>query len=220
VGVGEDLETDILVKLGAFSVSQVSDALGFSHPVEVLVPPLDPMFRVCGRAVTVQCEPDDNLGVLHALDHAQKGDILVIACSGGSGAAVWGELLSVAAQYRGLAGTIVDGSVRDAGEIKAMGYPVFSRYTNGRRALKEKPGVHNIPVRCGSIVIQPGEIVFADANGILAISPTVLREVLLMVAAIARKESEIKQQLLTGIGIVDILKLQRLPATQTSKSTT
>ena len=207
--VGEQRETDILAKLGTFSVSQISDALGFAHPIEVAIQPLDPMSKMCGRAVTVQCEPDDNLGVLHALDHAQKGDVLAVSCAPGSGAAVWGELLSTAAQCRGLAGTIVDGAVRDVCEIKAMGYAVFSRCTNGRRARKEKPGTHNIPIRCGSIIVQPGDIVFADANGILAVPATALEEILVKVASIAQKESEIKEQLLSGVEILDILKLER-----------
>ena len=216
--MGENTETEILEKLGAFSVSQISDALGFLHPVEGALKPLDPMFQMWGRAVTVQCEPDDNLGVLHALGDAQKGDVLVISCSATSGTAVWGEVLSIAAQSRGLAGTIVDGAVRDVREIKAMGYPVFSRSTNGRRARKEKPGVHHIPIRCGSIVIQPDEIVFADANGILAVPATAIPEVLVKVASIAHKESEIKQQLLNGIGIIDILKLERPIAAPSRKS--
>ena len=218
--MGEHTKTDILEKLGAFSVSQISDALGFSHPVEAGLHPLDPMFRMCGRAVTVRCEPDDNLAVLHALDSTEKGDALVIACAAGSSAAVWGELLSTAAKYRGLTGTIVDGAVRDVCEIKAMGYPVFSRSINGRRARKEKPGVLNIPIHCGSIVIQPGEMVFADANGILAVRATALQELFLKVVSIARKESEIKEQLLSGIGIVDILKLARPIAASRSKSNT
>lgn len=205
----EHTQAEILEKLGGFSVSQISDALGFSHPVAAGFRPLDPMFRVCGKALTVLCEPDDNLAVLLALDKAQKGDVLVISCSTQGGTAVWGELLSLAAQSRGLAGTIVDGAVRDILEIKAMGYPVFSRDTNARKARKEKPGEHNVPVRCGSIVVRPGEIVFADANGILAVSASSIQDVLVKVAEVSRRESDIKQQLLHGVGIVDILKLER-----------
>jgi 4-hydroxy-4-methyl-2-oxoglutarate aldolase len=216
--VGKHSQTDILDQLRMFGVAQISDALGFSHPVETGLPPVDPMVRMCGRAVTVQCQADDNLGVLHALDRAEKGDVLIVACAAGSSAAVWGELLSLAAQCRGLAGTIVDGAVRDVCEIRAMGYPLFSRSTNGRRARKEKLGVHNTAVCCGSIIIQPGEMVFADVNGILAVPATAIEEVLATVESISRKESEIKQQLLSGIGILDILKLSR-PATAAGEAT-
>jgi 4-hydroxy-4-methyl-2-oxoglutarate aldolase len=205
----EHTRTQTLERLAGFSVSQISDALGFSHPVETGFKPLDPTFRICGRALPVLCESDDNLAVLHALDEAQKGDALVISCPAQTSTAVWGELLSLAAQSQGLAGTIVDGAVRDVLEIKEMAYPVFSRCINARRARKEKPGGHNIPVRCGSLVVWPGEIVFADANGILAIPASSVSDVLARVEEISRKESDVKQQLLHGVGIVDILKLER-----------
>jgi 4-hydroxy-4-methyl-2-oxoglutarate aldolase len=211
-------QTEFLQSFDRFSVSQISDALGFSHPVETSFRPLDPVFRICGRAQTVLCEPDDNLAVLHALDQAQKGDALVISCSVRSGA-VWGELLSLAAQCRGLAGTIVDGAVRDVLEIKAMAYPVFSRCVDARRAHKEKPGEHNIPVRCGSVVVRPGQIVFADANGILAIPASSLEGVLMKATEIAQKESDMKQQLLRGVSMVDILKLERPTRTPGIKPT-
>jgi 4-hydroxy-4-methyl-2-oxoglutarate aldolase len=213
----ECTQSEFLRSFDGFSVSQISDALGFSHPVETGFRPLDPTFRICGRAQTVLCEPDDNLAVLHALDQAQKGDALVISCSALGGAAVWGELLSLAAQWRGLAGTIVDGAVRDVLEIKAMAYPVFSRYVDARRAHKEKPGEHNIPVRCGSVVVRPGQIVFADANGILAIPASSLEGVLMKATEVAQKESDIKQQLLRGVSIVDILKLERPTRTPRTK---
>jgi 4-hydroxy-4-methyl-2-oxoglutarate aldolase len=201
--------TEILERLGSFSVSQISDTLGFSHPVETGIRPPDPMFRICGRALTVLCERDDNLAVLHALDEAQKGDVLVIKCPAQGDTAVWGELLSFAAQSRGLAGTIVDGAVRDVVGIRALGYPVFSRYTNARRARKEKRGEQNIPIQCGSIVVRPGEIVLADADGILAIPASAIQDLLVKVAELSRKESDIKQQLLDGVAIVDILNLKR-----------
>jgi regulator of RNase E activity RraA len=70
-------------------------------------------------------------------------------------------------------------------------------------------GIHNIPIRCGSIIVQPGDLVFADANGILAVPATALKEILVKVASIAQKESEIKEQLLSGVEILDILKLER-----------
>ena len=206
---GVHIQTEILKRLGSFSVSQISDALGFSHPVETGIRPVDLTFKICGRARTVLCEPDDNLAVLHALDEAQKEDILVISCSAEGGTAVWGELLSLAAQSRGLAGTIVDGAVRDVLEIRAMGYPVFSRRTNARRARKEKSGVHHIPVRCGAIVIRPDDIVCADANGILAVPASTIQDVLVKVAELSRKESDIKQQLREGVAIVDIFNLGR-----------
>lgn len=204
----ERIQTEVLQRLGGFSVSQISDALGFSHPVEAGLWPVDPVFKIVGRAATVLCEPDDNLAVLHALNEAQKGDVLIISCSAQGGTAVWGEVMSLAAQLRGLAGTIVDGAVRDALEIKKMAYPVFSRSLNARRGRKEKSGEHNVPVRCGSIVIRPGDIVFADANGILTIPGSSIQEVLVKVEEVSRKESDVKEELSRGRNILNVLKLE------------
>lgn len=200
--------TQMLQGLGAFSVSQISDVLGFSHPVETGLHPLDPLSKICGKARTVLCEPDDNLAILHALDEAEEGDVLVISCSSPGGAAVWGEVLSFAAQCRGVAGTIVDGAVRDVLEVNAMGYPVFARCLNARRARKEKAGERNIPVRCGSIVVRPGEIVLADTNGIVSVEEATIPLIMEKVAEVSRKEAEIKEQLSRGLSILDILKVR------------
>jgi 4-hydroxy-4-methyl-2-oxoglutarate aldolase len=206
----ESIPTDILDRVRAFSVSQISDALGFSLQVETTVQPVDPNFRVCGKAVTVLCEPDDNLAVLYALEASQKGDVLVVSASHGR-RAVWGEILSLAAQCRGLVGTIVDGAVRDVLEIKTLGYPVFASSVNACRARKERAGKHNIPVQCGSILVQPGAVVVGDANGIVALPRSALNAVIEKTEELSRRETEIKEQLLHGLSIVDILKLPRSP---------
>jgi 4-hydroxy-4-methyl-2-oxoglutarate aldolase len=201
-------ESELLEQLGGFDVSQISDALGSSHPVESGIRPIDPMFRICGKARTALCEPDDNLAVLHALEEAQKRDVLVVSCSPHDNSAVWGGLLSLVAVSKGLAGTIVDGAVRDISEFAAIGYPVFSRCTNARRAQKVRPGEHNVPVRCGSIVIRPGDVVVADCNGIVAISSSEVESVLRKVLEVSRAESDIKEQISRGLGILKILGLK------------
>ncbi len=202
-------KSELLEQLRGFSVCQISDALGLSHPVESRIRPIDPLFRICGNARTALCEPDDNLAVLHILEEAQELDVLVISCSPGDNTAVWGELLSHEALSKGVAGTIVDGAVRDVAEFAALGYPVFSRCTNARRARKERPGERNVPVRCGSIVVRPGDVVIADINGILAISASEVEETLAKVVAVSRKESDIKEQISRGIGMVNILGIEK-----------
>ena len=201
-------ESELLERLRGFSVSQISDALGPLHPVESRIRPVDPMFRICGNARTALCDPDDNLAVLHALAEAQKGDVLVISCSPHDNSAVWGELLSLEALSKGLAGTIVDGAVRDVSEFAAIGYPVFSRSNHARRARKDGHGEHNVPVRCGSIVIRPGDVVVADIDGILAISASEVEGILRKVMEVFNKESDIKEQISRGVGIVEILGIK------------
>jgi 4-hydroxy-4-methyl-2-oxoglutarate aldolase len=201
-------ESELLDRLRGFSVSQISDALGPSHPVESRLRPLDAMFRICGNARTALCEPDDNLAVLHALEEAQKGDVLVISCSPRDNSAVWGELLSLEAQSKGLAGTIVDGAVRDVSEFAVIGYPVFSLCNHARRARRERHGEQNVPVRCGSIVIRPGDVVAADIDGILAIPASEVEGVLRKVTEVSSKESDIKERISRGVGILEILGIK------------
>ena len=200
--------SELLERLRGFGVSQISDALGPLHPVESRIRPLDPTFRICGSARTALCEPDDNLAVLYALEEAQKGDVLVISCSPHDNSAVWGELLSLEARSKGLAGTIVDGAVRDLSEFAAIGYPVFSRCNHARRARKERHGEQNVPVRCGSIVIRPGDVVVADIDGIVAVSASEVAGLLAKVMEVSSKESDIKEQISHGVGILKILGIK------------
>ena len=200
--------SELLERLRGFGVSQISDALGPLHPVESRIRPLDPTFRICGSARTALCEPDDNLAVLYALEEVQKGDVLVISCSPHDNSAVWGELLSLEARSKGLAGTIVDGAVRDVSEFAAIGYPVFSRCNHARRARKERHGEQNVPVRCGSIVIRPGDVVVADIDGIVAVSASEVAGLLAKVMEVSSKESDIKEQISHGVGILKILGIK------------
>lgn len=206
----EPTPIDLFKRIGSFTVSQISDSLGPSSRVETNIRPIDPAFKVCGKAVTVRCVPDDNLAVLHALEAAEEGDVLVISTSGGE-TSVWGEILSLAAQARGLAGTVVDGAVRDILEIREMGYPVFARSVNARRANKEKLGARDVPLHCGSVLVQPGDILVGDANGILAIAMAKVEALLPELEELSMRESEIKEQLSRGRSIVDILKIRALP---------
>jgi 4-hydroxy-4-methyl-2-oxoglutarate aldolase len=114
-----------LDQLKQFSVCQVSDALGPDCVVETALNPLDSKSQICGRAFTVKCEPDDNLTLHHALHLAEPGDVLVVESGIGCRSALWGELMSISAASRGLAGTVIDGAARDRLKVQQIGYPVF-----------------------------------------------------------------------------------------------
>ncbi len=161
--------SDAIAELRQFTVCQLSDALGPSCSIETSILPIDPQFRICGPALTVECAPGDNLTVHHALHLAHPGDVLIVGGSPNCDGALWGELMSISAQSKGVAGTIVDGAVRDPLEIRTLGYPVFCRHFNPRRATKETYGRINVPIRIGTLSIGPNDLVLADANGIVSI---------------------------------------------------
>jgi 4-hydroxy-4-methyl-2-oxoglutarate aldolase len=163
--------------------------------------------------LTVECAPGDNLTVHHALHLAQPGDVLIVGSSPNCEVALWGELMSISAQSKRLAGTIIDGPVRDPLEIRALGYPVFCRDINPRRAAKETYGRINIPIRIGPISISPQDFVLADANGIVSIPRARIGEAVQLASEVAHKENEIKDQILSGRTIFEIFNLEQYVVT-------
>ena len=201
--------SDAIAELRKFTVCQLADALGSSCSVETSLLPIDPAFRICGPALTVECTPGDNLTVHHALHIAQRGDVLVVAGLPDCDGALWGELMSISAQSRGLAGTIIDGPARDSLEIRRLGYPVFCRRFNPHRAAKEMYGRMNVPIRIGALSIRPEDIVVADANGMVSIPPARVDEAIELASEVGQKEDEIKNQIHSGHSIFDIFRLEQ-----------
>lgn len=201
--------SDAAAELRRFTVCQLADALGSSCSVETSLLPIDSAFRICGPALTVECAPGDNLTVHHALHLAQPGDVLVVAGSPNCDGALWGELMSISAQSKGLVGTIIDGPARDPMEIRHLGYPVFCRRFNPRRAAKEMYGRMNVPIRIGALSICPKDIVVADANGIVSIPLARADETIELASEVGQKEDKIKNQILSGYTIFDIFNLEQ-----------
>ena len=214
-----DEEQRILsAELRHFSVCQLMDGLERSCPVETAISPIDPQFRICGPAFTVECAPGDNLTIHHALHLAQPGDVLIVGGSPNCDAALWGELMSISAQSKGLAGTIIDGPVRDPLEIRALGYPVFSRSINPCRATKINYGKINVPVRIGEIWVRPGDLVLADANGVTSIPRAQADQAVQLASEIMRKENTIRSQILAGSSLFDIFNLEPFVGTGSQQS--
>ena len=194
----------LLQKLESISLCQVSDALGPSCTIETGIRPLDPQYRICGPAKTALCQPGENMTIHYAMHTAQRGDILVV--SGSDNCGLWGELMSTAAQERGFKGTVLDGAASDPQEIRAMGYPVFARTIHPRKSLKDPLGQVDVPVRCGSLLVNPGDIVFADANGIIAFPAAGLADIVRMAFEVVEKENRVKQEIHAGRTTFEILQ--------------
>jgi len=199
----------LIAELRKFSVCQLLDGMGDSCSVETGVRPIEAHIRICGPALTVECASGDNLTVHHALHLAQPGDVLIVAGSSNCEAALWGELMSISAQSKGLEGTIIDGPVRDPQEIRALKYPVFYRDVSPRRATKKTYGRIHVPVRVGGMLIRPHDLVLADANGVVSIPRARVQEAVQLASEVVRKENEIKDQILLGRSIFDIFNLEQ-----------
>ncbi|HYF18029.1 MAG TPA: RraA family protein [Ramlibacter sp.] len=130
---------------------------------------LRPRMKLAGPALTVDVRPGDNLMIHAAIALAKPGDVLVIDGKGDQTAALMGTIMMTACKQLGLAGVVIDGAVRDSLEIDEMDYPVFSVGTNPNGPTKNVPGRIGHPVSCGGVTVRAGDLVVADADGIVVL---------------------------------------------------
>ncbi len=146
--------------------------------------------RLVGTAFTVRVRPGDNLAIHKALELVGPGDVIVVDGGGDETRALVGEIMLTIAQYRGAAGYVIDGAIRDVGAIAASDFPVFARAVIHRGPYKSGPGEINVPVNIGGSVIAPGDIVVGDEDGVVAFSQAIAPALLEAVKAqIAREEA-------------------------------
>ena len=141
---------------------------------------------MAGTAVTVRTRPGDNLAIHRAFDYCRPGDVLVIDGGGELTQALMGEIMATYAESLGVQGLVIDGAIRDVSSIRARDFPVYARGVTHRGPYKNGPGEINVPVVVGGMVVQPGDVVVGDEDGVLAISPADVAAVL----AGARKQGE------------------------------
>jgi 4-hydroxy-4-methyl-2-oxoglutarate aldolase len=169
---------DIVKGFQSLPTTAVSDIIDLSCVMRYAIHPLWPdIGRIAGPAFTVRTPRHDNLMLHAAIYRAEPGDVIVVE-AGDDAMAVAGGNVCAIAQKRGVAGFIVDGVIRDIGESRANGFPLFARGRSPIPAAKEGPGEINHPIRCGGVVVHPGDVVVADDEGIVVIPLAKAEEVL------------------------------------------
>jgi 4-hydroxy-4-methyl-2-oxoglutarate aldolase len=189
---------DLLARFRGLGTGPICDALGRFAAMDYQIKPLDPGAEMVGSALTVWTRPCDNIAIYKALEMAQPGDALVIATQGYTTNSVWGELTTLIAQARGLAGMVTDGMVRDSREIFQIGLPVFAGGLTPNSPFNDGPAKINVPVTCGGIAVRPGDIVVGDADGVVVVPQEVAETVLERVSAIQAKEAGIRAEIAAG----------------------
>ena len=180
----------------AWSKVPVSVAVDFEHDAQV-----DPAIRcltrgrapvrLFGPAFTVRCTPPDYGAVVHALDHARPGEVVVIDAGGDMRNAVIGEILGGHLRDRGCAGIVVDGAVRDIQELGGWAdFPVFARGVNARGPSSKRDGVLGGPVTLGGCIVRPGDLVLGDRDGLAVLTPEIARRSLAAAQAKLAAEQE------------------------------
>lgn len=173
-------------QLYAAVISDALDAAGFrEQTLRHTIRPLLPETVVVGRAMPVLCldvyeVPDEPYQQeIAAVDSLKQNDVLVCSTNGSTRICFWGELLSTAARVRGARGAVIDGFIRDARQIMAMRFPIFTTGitpvdSNGRGEVV----AYNVPIECGGVTVHPGDIVFGDADGVVIIPQAVETKVI------------------------------------------
>jgi RraA family protein len=169
---------ELVDEFRSFPTPDISDMLNRLYTMSSAIQILTEECSVAGPACTVKVYPGDNLMVHKALDIAQPGDILVVDAGGSTMNGIIGDLISTKAKHRGIAAFIIDGLIRDLPEVRANGLPVFARGVTPIGPLHRGPGEINFPVSCGGIVVNPGDIVVGDRNGITVVRKDFAREIL------------------------------------------
>jgi regulator of RNase E activity RraA len=178
--------------LSRHQTPDISDLMNRLYAMEPAIKNMtDPDLRLVGPACTVKVYPGDNLMVHKALDVAQPGDVIVVDTSSSSLTAVLGDLVCTKARHRGVAGFIVDGLIRDLPAIRRLGdFPVFARDVTPKGPLHRGPGEIGYPISCGGIVVNPGDVIVADLNGVVVVPRDISDELLARLDSKAAKESD------------------------------
>lgn len=198
-----------LLKLSTTNISDALDKVGIRGAV-IGIRPMYDCPRIVGRAVTIKItaagmlKPKHHLGV-HAIDAADRGDIIIIDNGGDLKNNCWGEILSMGAKMKGVSGVVVDGAARDIDMCEEFEFPVFARgtipITARGRIMQES---FNTVIRVGDVQVRPGDIVLADINGVVIIPVEKLDETLAAAEQIFEKEAAMVAELKKGVSILEV----------------
>jgi regulator of RNase E activity RraA len=179
---------ELVQRFAGIPTTNVVDAMGRIGAMDYGIKPIERSMRLLGPALTVRVRPTDNLIIYAALKMAAPGDILVIATGNFTATSTWGDLTSYMAKGVRIAGVVTDGLCRDVSGIREAGLPVFARGVVPNSPFKDGQGEINVPVSIGGIVVNPGDIMTGDEDGVVAIPQAEAGKVLRGSLAIVERE--------------------------------
>jgi 4-hydroxy-4-methyl-2-oxoglutarate aldolase len=205
-------DASLLERAAQFGIADLHEGLGeVAGRMCLMSPsmiPIAPGQKVCGPAVTAWNFPGDNLAIHAALYTAQAGDVLVLTNGGGHQGALWGDVACGFAKKKGLAGTVVHGACRDLDAIRALGYPVWSTAVSPEHPKKRGPAAVNVPVVVDGVLVEPGDVIVGDSDGVLVVPRALLQHAVDAAEARAAKEVEFRRRIEEGEVLFDILGMR------------